>query len=66
MNPNINIKSYSNRVGAETEELFNEDFFNSLDGVCNALDNVEARMYMDSQCVLYKYGIVFLHKSFNS
>jgi len=53
MNPSINIKSYSNRVGAETENLFNEDFYKSLDGVCNALDNIEARMYMDSQCVFY-------------
>lgn len=53
MNPGINIKSYSDRVGQQTESLFNEDFYQSLDGVCNALDNVEARMYMDSQCVFY-------------
>jgi ubiquitin-activating enzyme E1 len=54
MNSHIHIKSYSNRVGAETENLFNEDFYQSLDGVCNALDNVEARLYMDSQCVFYR------------
>jgi ubiquitin-activating enzyme E1 len=54
MNPHMRIKSYSNRVGAETENLFNEDFYQSLDGVCNALDNVEARLYMDSQCVYYR------------
>eukprot|EP00026_Physarum_polycephalum_P001604 Phypoly_transcript_01606.p1 GENE.Phypoly_transcript_01606~~Phypoly_transcript_01606.p1 ORF type:complete len:579 (+),score=160.13 Phypoly_transcript_01606:1504-3240(+) len=54
MNPDINITSYSSRVGAETEGTFNEAFYNSLFGVCNALDNIEARMYMDAQCVFYK------------
>jgi len=54
MNPQFHVKAYSNRVGAETETLFNEDFYQSLDGVCNALDNVEARLYMDSQCVYYR------------
>jgi ubiquitin-activating enzyme E1 len=54
MNPEVNINSYSNRVGPETEDLFNDKFYTSLHGVCNALDNVEARMYMDSQCILYK------------
>ena len=54
MNKEVKITSYANRVGPETEELFNEKFYTSLHGVCNALDNVEARLYMDSQCVLYK------------
>jgi len=54
MNPNLNIVAYSNRVGPDTEELFNDKFYNSLDGVCNALDNVEARMYMDTQCIFYR------------
>jgi ubiquitin-activating enzyme E1 len=54
MNPETRVTAYSNRVGAETENVFNEAFYSSLSGVCNALDNVEARLYMDSQCVLYK------------
>lgn len=54
MNPSIHIQSYSLRVGSETENIFNSKFYESLDGVCNALDNVEARLYMDSQCVFYK------------
>ncbi|EAL72486.1 ubiquitin activating enzyme E1 [Dictyostelium discoideum AX4] len=53
MNPDLNVKAYSLRVGPDTESHYNEEFFNSLDGVCNALDNVEARLYMDSQCVYY-------------
>lgn len=31
------------RVGSDTENLFDDAFFNNLDGVANALDNVEAR-----------------------
>lgn len=58
MNPEVQINAYSSRVGAETEEQFNETFYESLDGVCNALDNVEARLYMDSQCIFYKKSLL--------
>jgi len=54
MNPDVNVKAYADRVGTSTEEIFNEKFYTSLHGVCNALDNVEARLYMDSQCIFYK------------
>jgi len=54
MNPELNITSYSLRVGPETESSFNDHFYQRLNGVCNALDNVEARLYMDSQCVFYR------------
>ena len=46
MNPMVNVESQENRVGAETEHIYNDDFFGGLDGVANALDNVEARTYM--------------------
>lgn len=53
MNPEINITAHQNRVGPETEKTYNDDFFEALDGVTNALDNVDARMYMDRRCVYY-------------
>ncbi|XP_043934789.1 ubiquitin-like modifier-activating enzyme 1 isoform X2 [Protopterus annectens] len=53
MNPHIHIVSHQNRVGEETEHIYNDEFFTELDGVANALDNVEARMYMDGRCVFY-------------
>jgi len=53
MNPAANYKSMELRVGAETENVFNDDFFEALDGVANALDNIEARTYMDRRCVYY-------------
>ena len=45
MNPDINIISHQNRVGAETENIYDDEFFASIDGVANALDNVQARLY---------------------
>jgi len=54
MNRDINIVPHQNRVGPDTEKVYDDDFFEGLDGVCNALDNVDARMYMDRRCVYYK------------
>ena len=45
----MKITVYEARVGSDSEALFNDDFFESLDGVTNALDNIEARLYMDSR-----------------
>lgn len=42
MNPAFNIIPQENRVGAETENIYTDDFFEGLDGVANALDNIEA------------------------
>jgi ubiquitin-activating enzyme E1 len=53
MNPDVNVTSYISRVGAESEGQFNDDFFESLSIVCTALDNVEARLYMDQRCLFY-------------
>lgn len=54
MNPGLVIKAFQDRVGPDTESVYNDDFFESLDGVANALDNVEARIYVDRRCVYYR------------
>lgn len=56
----MNITAQQNRVGPETESIYDDDFFTALDGVANALDNVEASKsaaYPVSQyvCVLTNY-----------
>ena len=51
MNPNINVIAKLSRVEPETENIYTEDFFDLLDIVLNALDNVKARLYIDSRCV---------------
>lgn len=54
MNKDINITAHENRVGVETENCYNDEFFDKLDGVANALDNMDARIYMDRRCVYYR------------
>ena len=56
MNPDLNghITMLKDRVSQDTEEIFNEDFWESLDGVTNALDNVDARTYVDRRCVFFR------------
>lgn len=53
MNPAMKVESHENRVGPDSENVYNDEFFESLNGVANALDNVEARQYMDRRCVFY-------------
>ncbi len=53
MNPNINIQYKLNKVGTETEHIFNKSFYKDIDCIVNALDNVNARIYMDNQAILY-------------
>jgi len=56
MNPHLKDKiiTLPDRVGPETEHVFNEAFWESLDGVTNALDNVDARQYVDRRCVFFR------------
>ncbi|KZF23266.1 putative poly(A) RNA transport protein [Xylona heveae TC161] len=56
MNPDLKgqIVTLKDRVGQDTEDIFNEDFWNDLDGVTNALDNVDARTYVDRRCVFFR------------
>jgi ubiquitin-activating enzyme E1 len=53
MNPDLNIKPFKIRVSPSTEKVFNDDYWNSLTGVLNALDNTKARKYVDGKCVYY-------------
>lgn len=56
MNPDLkgHIESKQDRVGADSENVFDEAFWSSLSGVTNALDNVEARKYVDRRCVFFR------------
>ncbi|EAX98592.1 ubiquitin-activating enzyme E1 family protein [Trichomonas vaginalis G3] len=53
MNPDIKITSHSNLFNEETRVIYNDDFYESLDGVCNALDNIPTRRKSDDLCVFY-------------
>ena len=54
MNPSLNIEAKQDLVATTTEHLFDSDFWNGLDLVCNALDNMKARLYVDAQCIFYE------------
>ncbi|ETE60713.1 Ubiquitin-like modifier-activating enzyme 6, partial [Ophiophagus hannah] len=51
INPEIKIDSYLNKVCPATENIYNDDFYTKQDVIVTALDNVEARRYIDSRCL---------------
>jgi ubiquitin-activating enzyme E1 len=53
MNPAFNVTARQTRVSPENETIFNDSFWESLDFVTNAVDNVNARLYVDERCVWY-------------
>ncbi|CAD5184637.1 unnamed protein product [Musa acuminata subsp. malaccensis] len=54
INPDLHIEALQNRASPETENVFDDGFWESLDAVINALDNVTARMYMDGRCLYFQ------------
>jgi len=53
INPSMNITAQQNRVGKDSENVYTFDFWRGLTAVCTALDNVDARLYVDAQCVTH-------------
>jgi len=53
MNPDIHTVAYDTKLAPESESFFNDDFFESLNVVFTALDNIEARLYVDQRCLFY-------------
>ena len=51
LKPSLHIHEI--RVEPKTEDTFDDKFWSELDFVVNALDNMTARQYVDSQCVWY-------------
>jgi len=48
------VEAYTTYVDPSTEAVFHDKFWNSLDFVVNAVDNIKARLYVDQQCVWYE------------
>ena len=53
MNNQFNCSDLQSRVGTENEHIFNEKFWNSQTYIINAVDNIQARKYIDNQCTTY-------------
>ncbi|XP_066352310.1 ubiquitin-activating enzyme E1 3-like [Miscanthus floridulus] len=54
INSLLHIDALQNRACLETEHVFHDAFWEGLDVVINALDNVNARMYMDMRCLYFQ------------
>ncbi|KAJ8440204.1 hypothetical protein Cgig2_023969 [Carnegiea gigantea] len=54
INPQLHVEALQNRVGPETENVFDDNFWENLDVVINALDNVNARLYVDQRCLYFQ------------
>ncbi|KTA96506.1 Ubiquitin-activating enzyme E1 1 [Nakaseomyces glabratus] len=56
MNPDLEgkITPMTDKVGPDTENIFDDAFWEGLDFVTNALDNIDARTYVDRRCVFYR------------
>jgi ubiquitin-activating enzyme E1 len=52
-NPQLQITALEAKVGPDSEDFFDDKFWESLTVCWNALDNVMARKYTDKQCLLY-------------
>lgn len=54
VNPCFHVEALQNRVGPETENVFDDAFWENKNVVINALDNVNARLYVDQKCLYYQ------------
>lgn len=48
------LKAHETPVGKNTENVFDDAFWERLDLVVNGLDNIQARLYVDERCVEFK------------
>lgn len=53
MNSDLKVEALEVPVGEDTETTFNDAFWENLDFVTNALDNLKARQYVDGRCVFF-------------
>ena len=53
MNPAFNSKDLQSLVAPVNEHIFNEAFWKNQTYIINAVDNIQARKYIDNQCTTY-------------
>lgn len=54
MNPSIILEPYTMKVSPDTEDFFDDNFWDDLDFLVTAVDNVNARIYLNSRCIFYE------------
>lgn len=58
MNSDVNVVVYEQKVCKETEDIFNKDFHDKVDIYLNALDNIDARIYVDNLAIKYTKPLI--------
>ncbi|XP_042511013.1 ubiquitin-activating enzyme E1 1-like isoform X2 [Macadamia integrifolia] len=58
LNPHLHVEALQNRASPETENVFNDAFWENLNVVINALDNVNARLYIDQRCLYFQKSLL--------
>lgn len=58
MNSDINVVADTYKVAFETLDIYSNKFFSEITAVTTALDNVQARIYVDSLCVKNKVPMI--------
>lgn len=53
INKNMNIKNYELLINESTRNIFDDEFFENLNIVISAVDNMSARKYIDKLCTFY-------------
>ena len=53
LNNEINFRFENKKVAFETENIFNDNFWGEQDLIIGAVDNENARIYIDNQCTFY-------------
>jgi len=54
MNSALKVHALEVRVGSDTEDTFDDSFWETQTAIVNALDNIQARLYVDSRCVWFE------------
>ena len=52
-NKNINLKAYQLLLNEETNEIFNNNFWEKQNIIISAVDNISARKFIDNLCTFY-------------
>ena len=58
INKSFNCLDKQSRIGQENEDIFDEKFWNEQSYIINAVDNFEARKYIDNQCTFYEKPLI--------
>ncbi|MBA0574668.1 hypothetical protein Golob_001855, partial [Gossypium lobatum] len=60
INSQLKIEALQNRVGPEIGSVFNDAFWENLTVAVNALDNVDASLYVDQRCLYFQKPLLEL------